>query len=96
MSASTNGFTRTDIRTKKVQVGCQVLGWQVIEIKGHIRGSSEPYLPDDGHRPHPGKKNATVNNYKWPFTTPQKQRSRRNTLESQRKHQMFSCNIHYG
>jgi hypothetical protein len=41
---------------QKLQVGCQLLGWQVIEIKGHIRGSSEPYLPDDGQRPHPGKK----------------------------------------
>jgi len=81
---------------QKLQVGCQLLGWQVIEIKGHIRGSSEPYLPDDGQRPHPGKKNATVNNYKWPFATPQKQSSRKNTLESQRKHQMFSCNIQYG
>jgi hypothetical protein len=29
---------------------------QVIEIKGPIRGRSEPYVPDDGQRPHPGKK----------------------------------------
>jgi hypothetical protein len=41
---------------QKLQVGCQLLGWQVIEIKGHTRGSSKPYVPDDGQRPHPGKK----------------------------------------
>jgi hypothetical protein len=41
---------------QKLQVGCQLLAWQVIEIKGHIRGSSEPYLPDDGLCPHPGRK----------------------------------------
>jgi hypothetical protein len=41
---------------QKLQVGCQLLGWQVIEIKGHIRGSSEPYVPDDGQRPHLGRK----------------------------------------
>jgi hypothetical protein len=48
------------------------LDGQGIEIKGHIRGSSEPYVPDDGQRPHPGQKNATVNNYKWPFAMQQK------------------------
>ena len=52
--------------------------------------------PMAGNAPIPAKKNATVNNYKWPFATPQKQSSRKNTLESQRKHQMFSCNIQYG
>jgi hypothetical protein len=45
---------------QKLQVGCQLLGWQVIEIKGHIRGSSEPYVPDDGQRPHAGKRKARL------------------------------------
>jgi hypothetical protein len=44
------------VSPERMQVGCQVLGWQVIEIKDHVRGRSEPYVPDDGHRPHPGKK----------------------------------------
>jgi hypothetical protein len=44
------------VSPERMQVGCQVLGWQVIEIKDHVRGRSEAYVPDDGHRPHPGKK----------------------------------------
>jgi hypothetical protein len=80
---------------QKLQVGCQLLGWQVIEIKGHIRGSSEPYLPDDGLCPHPGRKTRLLT-IQMAVPDAAKQSSRRNTLESQRKHQMFSCNIQYG
>src|SRR5580765_7371109 len=49
-------FHRNKYPHQKLQVGCQLLRWQVIEIKGHIRGSSEPHLPDDGLCPHPGRK----------------------------------------
>jgi len=41
---------------QKLQVGCQLLGWQVIGIKGHIRGSSEPYVPMTGNAPIPAEK----------------------------------------
>jgi hypothetical protein len=30
--------------------------WQVIEIKGHIRDSSEPYVPMTGNAPIPAEK----------------------------------------
>jgi len=49
-------FHQNKCQHQKLQVGCQLLGWQVIEIKDHIRRSSEHICPMTGNAPIPAEK----------------------------------------